>query len=81
VRLWAEREFHLGPVTLVPYVSAEPFWDSRHDAWTRVRYQVGGVVPVARWLAPEVNYTRDDDDVEGVESITHALNVIVTLYF
>lgn len=81
VRLWAEREFHLGPVTLVPYGSAEPYWDSRYDAWTRVRYQLGTVVPVARWLVPEVNYTRDDDDVEGVESITHALNVIVTLYF
>jgi hypothetical protein len=80
-RLWVEREFHVGPVTLVPYGSAEPYWDSRYDAFTRVRYQVGTVVPVTRWLAPEANYTRDDDDVEGVASITHALNVIVTLFF
>jgi hypothetical protein len=39
------------------------------------------VVPVTRRIAPEVNYTRDHDDVEGIESITHALNVIVTLHF
>jgi hypothetical protein len=32
LRLWIERETHLGRVTLVPYGSAEPFWDSRYDA-------------------------------------------------
>jgi hypothetical protein len=81
LRLWLEREFHIGRVTLVPYGSAEPFWDSRYDAITRVRYQLGTVVPISERVAPEVNYTRDRDDVEGVVSITHALNVIVTFYF
>lgn len=81
LRLWIEREFHIGRVTLVPYGSAEPFWDSRYDAFTRVRYQLGTVVPITRWFALEVNYTRDRDDVDEIESITNALNVIVTLYF
>jgi hypothetical protein len=81
LRLWLEREFHVGRGALVPYGSAESFWDSRFDAFTRVRYQLGTVVPINARVAPEVNYTQDRDDVEGMVSITHALNVIVTLFF
>ena len=80
-RLWIERETRVGPrVTLVPYGSAEVFWDSRYDAWIRTRYQLGLAVPLERWLAPEIYYAFQRDEQPAL-SYTHALGVVVALYF
>jgi len=64
----------------VPYGSAEIFWDSRYDAWVRTRYQLGAAVPLKPWLAPEVYYAFQRDE-QPERSYTHALGVVVALYF
>jgi hypothetical protein len=60
VRLWIEREGPVGPVVLIPYVSAETFYDSRYDAWSRTYYQAGIAVPVSRRVVPELYYGRQN---------------------
>jgi len=80
-RLWLEREFRVGPqLALVPYGSAEVFWDSRYDDWVRTRYQLGAAVPLKPWLAPEVYYAFQRDE-QPTRSYTRALGVVVALYF
>jgi hypothetical protein len=80
LRLWLERESPIGPVVLIPYVSAETFYDSRYDAWSRTYYQTGIAVPVSKRVVPEVYYGRQIDR-EPSDKIVNALGVVVTLYF
>lgn len=79
-RLLVERETDLGPVSVVPYASAEVFWDSRYDAWSRARYQIGLAVPVTKWLAPEVYYALQTDWQPTWKDV-HAVGLVTTLYF
>jgi hypothetical protein len=80
LRLWLERETDVGPVVFVPYVSAETFYDSRYDAWSRNYYQAGVAVPVTHWLVPEVYYGRQIDREPSAKTV-NALGVLVTFYF
>ena len=80
LRLWLERETDIGPVVFVPYVSAETFYDSRYDAWSRNYYQAGVAVPVTHWLVPEVYYGRQIDREPSSKTV-NALGVLVTFYF
>jgi hypothetical protein len=80
LRLWIEREGPVGPVVLIPYVSAETFYDSRYDAWSRTYYQTGIGIPVSRRVVPEVYYGRQIDR-EPSDKTVNALGVVVTLYF
>jgi hypothetical protein len=68
-------------MTLVPYTSAELFWDSRRDTFNRIRCQFGVMAPASSWLEPEVNYTYQQDKSDGPNLITHALNVVVAFRF
>jgi len=80
VRLWLEREGPVGPVVLIPYISAETFYDSRYDAWSRTYYQTGIAVPVSKRVVPELYYGRQIDQ-EPSDKTVNALGMVVTLYF
>jgi hypothetical protein len=80
-RLWLEREFSIGTTaSLVPYGSAEIFYDSRYEAWTRTRYQLGMAVPLNRVFAPEV-YVAHQRDEEPTLKYTNALGFVLGFYF
>ena len=56
-----EREVVIGGVTTVPYVQAEVFYDTRHAAWSRQRYQGGVEIALGdRWRI-EPYYARQED--------------------
>lgn len=81
-RFWFEREFPAGgSVMLVPYASAEPFFDSRYDRFVRLRCQFGTAVALTPWFVPEVNYTYQTDDSGGPVLTTHALNIVAGFFF
>ena len=81
-RLWLEREFKAREeMALVPYVSAEIFWDSRSDSWNRTQYQVGTAIALKPWLAPKVYWAHQLDDGSGGETITDALGIDVAFFF
>jgi len=79
-RIWLERETDIGPTTVIPYASAEVFWDSRFESWSRTRYQGGLAVPVAHWLVPEVYYAYQIDREPALRYL-NALGLVATLYF
>jgi hypothetical protein len=81
-RAWFEREVRVGrSATLVPYVSAEPFYDSRYDRIVRVRCQFGAAIPVSPTFVPEVNFTWQPDDSGGEVLTTYALNIVAAFFF
>ena len=56
-RLMVEKEFTSGRVSLVPYVNAEPYYDSRYDTVNRIRLIAGSSVGWSPRTALEVNGT------------------------
>lgn len=81
-RLWLEREFKAGKeIGLVPYASAEAFWDSRSDSWTRTRYQMGAAVAIKPWFAPEIYWAHQLDDAADGNTVTDALGIVAAFYF
>ncbi len=81
-RLWLEREFHAGShLALVPYGSAEIFWDSRSDDWVRTRYQLGTAFAVKPWFAPELYWAHQTDDKSDGDVIIDALGIVMAFYF
>jgi hypothetical protein len=81
IRLSLEKEMDVIPGwTIVPYVSAEPFYDSRFAAWSRVQYKAGITFPVIALLAIEGYYLRQDDWRSQPAHI-NAFGLVAILYF
>ncbi len=79
-RLMAEKEITPRNISIVPYVSAEPYYDSRHSKISRIRLIGGGSVGLIERLALEGNMTFQFDS-ESSPSSLGALNVILHVYF
>jgi hypothetical protein len=79
-RLMAEKELAAGRTSLVPYVSAEPYYDSRYDTINRVRVIGGATVSWWPRLAIEGNWTYQHDSRSSVTAL-NAFNLIVHVFF
>ena len=78
-RLTLERETPILGLETVPYVSVELLYDTRYDAWSEQRYQVGlEVVLDENWhLEP---YYRRQEDQRSEPSHTNVLGMVVKFY-
>jgi hypothetical protein len=79
-RLMLEKEFTAGRVSVVPYVNAEPYYDSRYDTVNRIRLIGGSSVAWSPRTAVEVNGTYQYDSRSSTTEIV-ALNVILHVFF
>ena len=79
-RIMAEKEFASSRRSIVPYVSAESFWDSRYSTFKRLRIIGGTTVAWGRPLALEGNITYQYDAKASVTNL-YALNIILHLFF
>jgi hypothetical protein len=79
-RLMAEKDFEIGHTSIVPYVSVEPYYDSRYGTVNRVRLIGGTSVAWSPRFALEGNITYQHDSRSSVTNL-YALNVILHLYF
>jgi hypothetical protein len=79
-RLMLEKEYKSGGCSIVPYVNAEPYWDSRYTTVNRVRAIGGATLSWGKRLAYEGNLTYQYD--EHYESTNlYALNIILHVFF
>jgi hypothetical protein len=78
-RLTLERELPLFGLEAIPYASAEVLYDTRYDAWSEQRYQVGlEMVLDKRWRL-EPYYLRKEDQRSDPPH-TNAFGLIVKYY-
>jgi hypothetical protein len=61
-RVQLERSISLHDHRLTPYISAEPYYDTRFHTWTRTQYFFGARVPVIRHLTFDGFYMCQLDD-------------------
>jgi hypothetical protein len=79
-RLMIEKEVVLGNTSLVPYVNAEPYYDTRYSTVNRVRLIGGASVSWFGLAALEANVTYQHDTRSSVTEL-YALNVILHFFF
>ena len=79
-RVMIEKEFKRGNASFVPYVNAEPYWDSRYSAFSRIRLIGGTTVTWRPRFALEGNLTYQYDEHYDTNNL-FALNVILHVYF
>ncbi|MEI8048175.1 MAG: DUF2490 domain-containing protein [Bacteroidota bacterium] len=81
-RVMIEKEVKRGNASFVPYVNAEPYWDSRYTAFTRIRLIGGTTITWRPRFALEGNLTYQYDEYYDTENENlYALNVILHIYF
>ena len=49
LQLQVERDFKISRLTVIPFVSAEPFYDSTYGRLSRWRYEAGITFPIHHW--------------------------------
>jgi len=79
-RLMVEKELTAGRASFVPYVSVEPYYDSRYETVNRVRLIGGTSVVWSPRLAVESNVTYQHDSHSSTKDL-FALNVILHVFF
>jgi Protein of unknown function (DUF2490) len=79
-RTQVEKDYQAGRTSIVPYVNAEAYYDSRYDTVNRIRAISGASVSWSSRLAVEGNLTYQYD---SRSSTTHllALNLILHVFF
>jgi hypothetical protein len=79
-RLMLEKDYRVGRTSIVPYVSVEPYYDSRYSIVNRIRLIGGATVLWSPRFALETNITYQHDSKLSVTNL-YALNVILHLFF
>lgn len=79
-RVMFEREFLSGKTSIIPYISAEPYYDSRFKTINRVRLVGGTTISWKPRFAFEGNLTYQHDSKAGTTNLL-AFNAILHLYF
>lgn len=78
-RMMVEKEFTSNKKSFVPYISVEPFWDSRFDLINRVRAIGGTTFAWGERIALEGNFTYQYDSKASITNI-YAFNVILHVF-
>ena len=79
-RLMVEKELIAGRASFVPYVSVEPYFDSRYETVNRLRLIGGTSVVWSPRAAIETNVTYQHDSHSSTKEL-FALNVILHVFF
>ena len=79
-RLDATREFTVFGRTVVPYLNAEWFWDTRYGGVSRILWQAGPEVTVSKKFRYEI-YLARQFDYHPNQSTLNALGFVAKWYF
>jgi hypothetical protein len=78
-RIRLERETHFGPMTLLPYISVEGWYDTRFNAINRFRYAAGFEIPI-RTIVFDLYYLRQEDTLTNPRH-SNVLGIAINFYF
>ena len=79
-RLLVEKEYIAGRGSVVPYFSAEPYYDSRYETINRVRLITGASILLWPRFAVESNVTYQYDSHASTKEVL-ACNLILHVFF
>jgi hypothetical protein len=79
-RVMVEKEYTAVRSSIIPYLNAEPYWDSSYSDMNRIRLIGGATVACGPHLAYEANLTYQYDS-HYTKTNLYAINVILHMNF
>ena len=66
---------------LIPYVAAEPFYESQYDKWSTISLYAGGLFPIGKHVEFNAYYEHDNNTGKRPNKQQASIGLALYLYF
>jgi hypothetical protein len=80
-RLTLERTFSIHAHHLIPYVAAEPFYESQYNKWSTTSLYAGFLFPVGKHIEFNSYYEHDNNTGKSPNQQVNSFGLALYLYF
>jgi hypothetical protein len=80
-KLTVERPFSIHSFHFVPYVAAEPFYESQYKKWSSTDLYAGFLFPVAKRFEFDAYYEHENDTGKAQNRQEHFVGLALFMYF
>jgi hypothetical protein len=80
-RLTLERTFAIHGYHFIPYVAAEPFYESQYSKWSTTSLYAGSLFPVGRHVQFSTYYKHDNNTGKRPNRQVNSVGLVLNLYF
>lgn len=80
-KLTIERTFSIRSFHLIPYVAAEPFYDSQYNKWSTTELYAGCLFPVGKRLEFNAYYEHENDTGKSPNKQQNYIGLALYLFF
>jgi len=80
-KLTLERTFAIHSYHLIPYVAAEPFYESQYEKWSTTSLYAGCLLPVGKHVQFNPYYEHDNNTGKHPNQQVNSIGLQVNLYF
>jgi hypothetical protein len=80
-RLTVERTFHIHSYHLIPYASAEAYYESQYEKWSTTSLYAGCLFPVGKHVQFNTYYEHDNNTGKHPNQQVNSIGLALYLYF
>ncbi len=80
-KLTLERTFAIHSYHLIPYVAAEPYYESQYDKWSTTAFYAGCLFPVGKHVQFNAYYEHENNTGKSPNQQQNAIGLALYLYF
>ena len=80
-KLSLERTFSAGSAHLIPYVAAEPYYESQYNKWSTTSLYAGCYIPVGKYVQLNTYYEHDNNTGKKPNQQVNSIGLALYLYF
>ena|ERR1700758_238080 len=80
-RLWLQRGYEAGSFRFIPYVAAEPFYESQYGKWSSTDLYVGSLFPVGKKVQFDLYYEHENDTGKSPNKQQNYVGLALLLFF
>jgi hypothetical protein len=80
-KLTLERTFSIRSYHLIPYVAAEPYYESQYNKWSTTALYVGCLFPVGKHVEFNTYYEHENNTGKSPNQQQNAIGLALYLYF
>lgn len=80
-RLMLQRTISIGSYHPIPYVSVEPFYESKYGKWSTTQIDVGSTFPVGKHVEFDVYYQHQNNTGKSPNQVNNFLGLAMHMYF
>ena len=80
-KLTLERTLAIHSYHLIPYVAAEPFYESQYDKWSTTSLYAGVLLPIGKHVQFDPYYEHDNNTGKRPNQQVNSIGLVLNLFF